>query len=421
MEWNVAMWEKHALELANFLTPLTKDLGRSERRVGAARYIEGLLLPGGRKSIEPIAERLQVDAQSLQQFIADSPWEEEKVWSAVRREVIASMEPLVAWIVDETGWVKQGDQSVGVSHQYCGAVGKQANCQVAVEVVATDGQIAAPLAGRLYLPKSWADQPGRRHKAGVPEEIEFATKPEIALQLIDTVLADQVARAPVLGDSVYGDNGEFREGLKARGFEYFLQVTRSTHKGWTEEVKTQRKILRRYVAEGAPESRTLEQIVNALPAKAWQNARWKATDGTTRRTRLAWIEVFLAHNLRRPNGELEKVWLVADWPKGDQTPYQLFLAHLHSPPTRARCLLLARARWQVEQLIQRSKDDLGFDHYEGRSWRGFHHHHVLTAVAYLFVLVVYLRSKKNFWSDVGDDLTCDPALLGEVHRLLSVL
>lgn len=421
MEWNARLWRRHAEELADFLTPLVGDLGRSERRVGATRYVEGLLLPGERKSIEPLAARLRVDAQSLQQFVADSPWEADRVWRALRREIIPSLGPLAAWIVDETGWLKQGVHSVGVSHQYCGAVGKQANCQVSVEIVATDGQIAAPLAGRLYLPASWTGAPARCCAAGVPSDIVFATKPQIALTLLDEVLADEVARAPVLADSVYGDNGDFRAGLRARGLEFFLQVTPSTHKGWTEPIPTVRKIRRRYPAPEAPAAQTLEEIVAALPAEAWKNARWKAADGSTRRTRLAWVEVWLGHGLRHRDGDLERVWLIADWPRGDEAPYHLFLAHLHRPPTRARCLLLARARWQIEQMFQRLKTDLGFDHYEGRSWRGFHHHHVLTAVAYLFVLVVHQRAKKNFWPDVGDDLARDPAVVAEIHRLVPLL
>ena len=177
MEWNARLWRRHVGELADFLAPVVKGLGRSERRAGAARYVQGLLLPGGRKSIEPLAERLRVDAQGLQQFIADSPWEATAVWRALRREIIPSLGPLAAWIVDETGWLKQGTHSVGVSHQYCGAVGKQANCQVAVELAATDGQVAAPLGARLYLPQIWTQDPARCRAAGVPAGRSLPPRP----------------------------------------------------------------------------------------------------------------------------------------------------------------------------------------------------------------------------------------------------
>jgi SRSO17 transposase len=142
MEWNQKLWQRSVDQLTGFLEPLTAELGRSERREGMALYVRGLLMPGERKSIEPMAERLGVDKQKLQQLMADSPWDEQEVWHAIRRYVVPAMEPLAAWIVDETGWLKQGKESVGVAHQYCGAVGKNARCQVSVEVVATDGEIA---------------------------------------------------------------------------------------------------------------------------------------------------------------------------------------------------------------------------------------------------------------------------------------
>src|SRR6266702_8770782 len=157
MEWNHRLWRQSQPYLSQFMVPLVGVLGRSERRVAATRYVEGLLLPGQRKSIVPMSERLGVDSQSLQQFVSDRPWGEKQLWSAIRREVIPSLEPIESWGVDETGWVKQGDHSVGVSHQYCGAAGKQANGQVSVELVASDGLVAAPMGGRLYWPQKWTE------------------------------------------------------------------------------------------------------------------------------------------------------------------------------------------------------------------------------------------------------------------------
>ena len=151
MQWNERLWQQSQQQLSQFLIPLVEVLGRSERRVAATRYVEGLLLPGQRKSIAPMSERLGVDPQSLQQFVSDSPWAEAELWSAIRREVIPSLGPIESWVVDETGWLKQGGHSVGVSHQYCGSVGKQANCQVSVELVVSDGMVAAPVGGRLIF------------------------------------------------------------------------------------------------------------------------------------------------------------------------------------------------------------------------------------------------------------------------------
>src|SRR5438309_10033081 len=168
MKWNSAHWQRRISELQRFIETLVADLGRSERRESAARYVQGLLMPGQRKSIEPMAERLRVDSQKLQQFISGSPWLDRQVWQSIRREVIPVVEPLQAWVVDETGWLKQGKDSVGVSHQYCGAVGKQARCQIAVERVVSDGEVAAPVGGRLYLLVVCVKDPTRPDTEGSP-------------------------------------------------------------------------------------------------------------------------------------------------------------------------------------------------------------------------------------------------------------
>ncbi|HEV2248191.1 MAG TPA: IS701 family transposase [Terriglobia bacterium] len=419
--WNAKIWEQSVRQFHQFLSPLVAGLGRSERRVAATRYVEGLLMPGQRKSIIPMAERLGVDSQSLQQFVTDSPWSEEALWRAIRQEILPHLEPLEAWVVDETGWLKQGSHSVGVSHQYCGAVGKQAHCQVSVEVVVSDGWIAAPVSGRLYLPESWTKDRERCARAGVPEEVAFHTKPELALEMLRQARRDGVPPAPVLGDSVYGINTAFRAGVRQLGMEFFLQVDAQALKGWDREVRTAVKRVRRYVRDGEPAAESLAELTRRIPAAEWKNCSWVTTGGQARRTRLAWREVFLQHGLRHPGGQLEKVWLVVDWPAGDPAPYHYYLAHLDRPPTKARCLKLSRSRWHIEQYFQRSKDDLGLDHFEGRSWRGFHHHLVLSAVAYLFILTVYLRRKKNFWCDVGTDSSDDPALAIERERTLSLL
>jgi SRSO17 transposase len=421
MKWTAADWHQHVQRFPSFLAPLIKGLGRSERRVGAALYVEGLLLPGQRKSIEPMAQRLGTDAQKMQQFITDSPWEEAGVWQAVRREVVERMEPLQAWIVDETGWLKQGSHSVGVAHQYCGAAGKTANCQVNVQVAVSDGLVAMPVGARLYLPESWTQDRERCRTAGVPEELTFATKPQIALELIAAALADGVPKAPVLGDYVYGINGEFRDGLRRLGLEFFLQIDLGQLVGWTHPVAVEKKRKHWHVQPGQPPAKTLAALWSEQKAVNWHAVSWKAADGKTRRTRLAWLKVYLSSALERGAAELEEVWLVVDWPAGEAGPYHYYLAHLHRPLTPSRCLRLSRSRWNIEQYFQRAKDDLGLDHFEGRSWRGFHHHLLMAVLAYLFVVVVYLRAKKNFWCDVGTGADTDEAVVAEVNRLLQLL
>jgi SRSO17 transposase len=421
MDWNQKLWQRSLDQFPEFLAPLVAELGRSERREGAALYVQGLLMPGERKSTEPMAARLGVDMQKLQQFIADSPWADQEVWHAIRKDVTPVMEPLAAWIVDETGWLKQGDKSVGVSHQYCGAVGKQANCQVSVEVVVSDGEIAAPVAGRLYLPESWAGDPARRAAAGVPAEVKFQTKPMIALELIRETVADGVSRAPVLGDEVYGNSSELRRALRRElDLEYLLNVGGDLL-AWTKPVKTRRAKKYWGVAEGQPESFSLAALSRTLSGKQWREVAWNAADGTKRRTRIGWLPVYALSDLDPQTGEWPQTWLVVDWPEGDDAPYHWYLAWLKQAPSAARCLRLSRGRFPIEQFFQRDKTDLGLDHYEGRSWRGFHHHLVLAAVAYLFVTVMYLRSKKNFWCYVGTGAARDAAVVSAADRLLPLL
>ncbi len=420
MKWNSAHWRRKVAAFQKFIEPLVADIGRSERRESAALYVQGLLMPGQRKSIEPIAQRLQVDSQKLQQFVSDSPWQESHVWRAIRREVIPAMEPLQAWVVDETGWLKQGNHSVGVSHQYCGAVGKQAQCQVAVELVVTDGDIAAPVGGRLYLPEIWTRDRSRRREAGVPEQVNFQTKPDIAGDLIEEALADGLTAAPVLGDSAYGRTPEWRRRLRGLGLEYFLHGEEHWL-AWAQRPKLAHGYKLWRVTKTAPKAQSLRRLAEGFKAREWQAATWEAADGEKRATRLAWRQIYLNTDLDEKSGEWPSCWLVVDWPEGQPDPYHVYAAWLKQPPTKGRSLRLSRGRWPIEQYFQRGKDDLGLDHYEGRSWRGFHHHLVMAAVAYLFVAMDYLRAKKNFWPHVGTGVAGDAAIDRALARLVSLL
>lgn len=420
MNWNSAHWQRKIFDLQTFIEPLVVELGRSERRQNAALYVQGLLMPGQRKSIEPMAERLRVDSQKLQQFIADSPWPERPVWQAIRREVIPVVEPLQAWVVDETGWLKQGSDSVGVSHQYCGAVGKQAQCQVAVELVVSDGEVAAPVGGRLYLPENWAKDLPRRQKVGVPDAVDFQTKPQIAGDLIEEALTDGVSAAPILGDSVYGNAPELRRRIRRLGLEYLFNGE-EPWLAWTQRPKLTQGSKYWSVSKQAPKGQTLRQLAEGFKPNQWQAAAWQAADGEKRATRLAWRQIYLNSDLDEKNGQWPNCWLVADWPAGQADPYHVYIAWLRQPPAKGRMLRLSRGRWPIEQYFQRGKDDLGLDHYEGRGWRGFHHHLTMSAIAYLFVVVDYLHAKKNFWPDVGTGVASDAAINRALTRLLSLL
>ncbi|HOC01002.1 MAG TPA: IS701 family transposase [Verrucomicrobiota bacterium] len=289
-----------------------------------------------------------------------------------------------------------------------------------MEIVVSDGEIAAPVAGRLYLPEKWANDPLRREGAGVPAEVSFQTKPAIALELIKSVLADNVTPAPVLGDEVYGAASELRWELRQMGLEYFLNVGGDLL-AWTQPVKTRRAKKYWGVAEGQAAASSLAALSQSIRKAQWHPVAWRAADGTKRKTRIAWVPVYVLSDLDPQTGEWPQTWLVADWPQGEAEPYHLYSAWFKTKPTAPRCLRLSRGRFPVEQFFQRDKTDLGLDHYEGRCWQGFHHHLVLAAVAYLFVMVIYLRSKKIFWCYVGKGFARDTAVVGAVDRVLSLL
>jgi SRSO17 transposase len=420
LEWNNSLWKKHVEKFAVFVDPLIEDIGRAERKAGARAYLRGLLSEGQRKSIEPMARRLGVDKQKIQQFMTDSPWDEQSVWRAIRQKAIPTLEPIDAWIVDETGCPKQGEMSVGVQHQYCGALGKQANCQVSVEVVVSDGQIAAPVGARLYLPEAWANDRARRQEAGVPDEVIFQTKPMLAMEMIRQTLADGVLPAPVLGDEVYGNSHELRRQLREAGMEYFLTVG-ADQRAWLEKPNLSKGQKNCKVAAGQPAGVSLGTLAAALGRADWKTQTWKAADGTKRRTRIAWKPMWLLSDLDEQSGAWPQSLLVVDWPEDKTDPFHVYTARLEREPNAKRFVRWSRGRFPIEQFYQRGKTDLGLDHYEGRSWRGFHHHLVLSMLAYLFVTTVYLSVKKNFWCDVGADPAAVEALDTAPVRVLPAL
>jgi SRSO17 transposase len=238
--------------------------------------------------------------------------------------------------------------------------------------------------------------------------------------LFEQLVADGVAPAPVLGDEVYGGSSELRAALRELGLEYFLNAGGDLL-AWTQAPRT--RLAKKYWAlrEGEPAASSLEALAQSIPRSQWHPVSWRAADGSKRHTRIAWQAVHVWSDLDRASGRWPQSWLVVDWPEGHAAPYHLYLAWFKRAPRAAHCLRLSRGRFAVEQFFQRDKTDLGLDHYEGRSWRGFHHHLVLAAVAYLFVTVLYLRAKKNFWAYVGSGLAGDPAVAGAVARVLPLL
>jgi SRSO17 transposase len=364
-------------------------------------YCKGLLLPGERKSIEPIAARLDPNhveplRQSLHHVVAKAPWSDEAMLEQVRNDVLPAMQkqgPVVAWIVDDTGFPKKGIHSVGVARPYCGQVGKQENCRIAVSLSVSTWSWSLPIAYQLYLPKEWAEDSERREKAEVPEEIKFQTKPEMALEQIRAAVAAKVARGTVLADAAYGTNTEFRDGLTELGLQYVVGV-QSSMTVWEsgqqplpakprKRMGRTPKLLRR-AKDHQPVS--VKQLAMSLPSGSFQEITWR--EGTDRklRSRFAAVRVRPAHRDDERAEPHAEQWLLIEWPRGETEPAKYWIATLPPATTPKALVKMAKHRWIIERDYQELKQELGLGHFEGRNWRGFHHHATLCIAAYGFLV-----------------------------------
>ena len=386
---------------AAYVDGLARAAGHADRAVPLESYCTGLLLPGERKSVEPLAARLAPHDvrrvhQSLHHFVANAPWSDAALLRRVRHWVLPVMQrngPVIAWIVDDTGFPKKGSHSVGVVRQYCGQVGKQENCRIAVSLSLATEQASLPIAWRLYLPETWVQDPKRRKETGIPREIPFATKPSIALGQIRKALAEEVTQAPVLADAAYGNDSQFREGLTELGLEYVVGVQKSTTvwaagnaplraKRW-KGVGRPPILLRR---DKAHQPISLKQLAEPLPPIFWKQVSWREGSKQKLRSRFAALRVRVAH---RDYGRSElpaEEWLLIEWPLGESEPIKYWLATLPADTKLAALVKLAKHRWIIERDYEELKQELGLGHYEGRGWRGFHHHATLCIAAYGFLV-----------------------------------
>ncbi len=386
---------------AAYLESLARAAGHLDRAVPLELYCTGLLLPGERKSIEPMAARLAPDDvrrmhQSLHHFIANAPWSDEVLLERVRHLVLPVMKrngAVVAWIVDDTGFVKKGTHSVGVARQYCGQVGKQENCRVAVSLSVATEQASLPIAWRLYLPETWAKDRKRRKEAGIPKETPFATKPAIALQQIRQALAEEVTAAPVLADAGYGNDSQFREELTKLRLAYVVGIQGSTTVWRPGEAPLSAK---RWQGSGRPpkllrrdkqhQPISVKQLAESLAASSWENASWREGTQQKLRSRFAALRVRIAHRDYWRSELPAEEWLLIEWPMGDNEPTKYWLSTLPADRKLVDLVKLAKQRWIIERDYEELKQELGLGHYEGRGWRGFHHHGTLCIAAYGFLV-----------------------------------
>ena len=386
---------------AAYIEGLAKAAGHADRHAPLKNYCTGLLLPGERKSVEPMAARLAPDNvrrmhQSLHHLVADAPWNDEEMLAQVRREVLPAVEkhgPVVAWIVDDTGFPKQGRHSVGVARQYCGQVGKQDNCQVAVSLSVSTWNASLPIAWRLYLPEVWC-QGDKRERAGVPEGIEFQTKPEIALQQIRKAVEQKVAAGVVLADAGYGNGTPFRSALTQLGLSYVVGIESSTTV-W-EPGQQPLPVPPRKPGRGATPTRlqrsadhqpvSVKQLALGLPPSAWKDIAWRPGSQETLRSRFAAVRVRPAHRDEKRTVPRSEEWLLIECPKKESAPTKYWLSTLAAQTSLKALVKIAKHRWIIERDYEELKQELGLGHYEGRSWRGFHHHATLCIASYGFLI-----------------------------------
>ena len=365
---------------AAYVSELTKVVGHADRAGPLRDYCSGLLATEGRRSVEPMAAvtapaRVSAQHQKLLHFVANAEWSDEQMLAKVRDLVMPSMTrqgPIEAWIVDDTSFPKKGRHSVGVHHQYCGQLGKQANCQVAVTLSIANHHGSLPIAYRLYLPQAWTGDRSRRAKAHVPSSLRFKTKPQLALEQIRAAVAANVARGAVLMDAGYGTNSGLRRAITDLGLGYVASIIST--------------IKVRLVREGnsKPKRVSVEALARSLPKHAWRTITWRDGSNAKLRSRFASVRVRAAPI--RGEARFTEETLLIEWPKDETAPTKFWLATVDRDMPLRDLVGLAKLRWRIERDYEDLKQEIGLGHYEGRTWRGFHHHGTMSIAAYGFLI-----------------------------------
>ncbi len=379
---------------------LAAAMNRPVQVLNGGLYLRGLIEQGDRKSLEPLVDRLGGDAdyQSMQQFLADSPWDPALVARATAERVAGEID-VEAWVLDDTGFPKDGKDSPGVKRQYSGTLGKIGNCQIGVSAHAVGAKGTVPLGWALYLPEEWCNDAERRKKAKVPEHVAFGTKPELGVELIERTGGWDIPDAPVLGDCAYGDKTELRARLDAAGREYVLGVSADTtvfapetvfevpepRKAGSGRQKTRPRPDRKPEAIGA--------LIARLSPDQFQAVTFRdGPDGEPMTSRFWFLRVRAGNEWENakqfpPRGE----WLIAEWPEGREQPTDYWISNLRANTEPERLARLARLRWKIELDYKQLKGELGLDHYEGRSWLGWYHHTALVTAAHGFLTLERLN------------------------------
>jgi SRSO17 transposase len=379
--------------LLAFVQGVVSGLPHVRQRENAGLYVRGLIEQGGRKSLQPTLFRLEETParyESLQQFLADSPWDPGLVVRRCAERVVPELD-VEAWVLDDTGFPKDGKHSPGVKRQYSGTLGKIGNCQIGVSVHAVGKRGTAPLGWALYLPEEWCDDAERRARAKVPEAVEFKTKPELGVELVERASGWRIPSAPVLGDQAYGDNTELRDRLHDVGREYVLAVAPAskvfapgTVFAVPEQTGKQGRPWSRLRPDREPD--TIGELIARIGLNHAQTVAFRdGPDGKPVTSRFVVVSVRAAHDWRKATRLRREELLIAEWPPGADEPIDYWLSNLPAGTEPERLARLARLRWKIELDYKQLKGELGLDHYEGRSWIGWHHHTALVTVAHGFL------------------------------------
>jgi len=387
--------------LVGFVAEVVDGLALRRQRDNALLYVRGLVEQGGRKSLQPTLFRLHETAaryESMQQFLADSPWDPQVLVRGCA-ERVAPVIGVTAWILDDTGVAKDGSHSPGVKRQYSGTLGKIGNCQITVSLHAVGERGSLPLGWSLYLPEEWCQDSDRRRKAKIPDSVCFRTKPQLAAELVDAAAGWRIPIAPILADCAYGDDTSLRTRLDTTGCEYVVAVSAKTGVyGPDTSFAVPRPVGRfgrpRTVVRADQKPVSVRALAERLPAEAWQTLACRTTPrGEHVCGRFAFVRVASAHAVVRNHEPPRWEWLIVEWPQGAQAPSDYWLSNLAETTPPQRLARLARLRWTVELDYRQLKGELGLDHYEGRSYLGFHHHTALVTCAHAFLTLERLDPK----------------------------
>jgi SRSO17 transposase len=391
---NLSDHGKVEARFAAYVDGLSSVIGHVRRTRQLRDYCTGLVLPGERKSVEPMAARTApgrtaAQHQSLLHFVGLATWSDEDVLAKVREMVLPAIEkdgPVEAWIIDDTAFPKQGKHSVGVHHQYCGQLGKQANCQVAVSLSIANHAASLPVAWRLYLPQDWTKDRARRKQAGVPKQIKFETKPEIALEQIRWACEAGLPRGVGLMDVAYGNDSRLRAGMTELEVPYVAGILPNTLM-WRPGTGPRRmdKPLNNTGRRDEPDLISAKEVALGLPKQAWHTVTWREGSADQLSSRFARVRVRVGYNKLIPE-KLSPEWLLIEWPESEKEPTRYWLSTLPEDVSFQRLVDFAKLRWRIERDYQELKQEVGLGHYEGRGWRGFHHHATLCIAAYGFLI-----------------------------------